>query len=322
MAVSDPLERTFIVPLSPWHLLATIVGVTEIEATRRAHIGRLALVGLAAVGALAGIGVVWIRLMSDPLGDAHAYYEAANRLNAGMALYPPDADPDGNRIYLYPPLLAMALRPLALLPYPAFALVWEGLVIASFALLLNRLGLNRRTTWLALGILGIPVGWALAIAQAHVPLTLLLALGQPWSIALAANIKLFPALAAVYWLGRRDYRSCLVFVVWLLVLGLLQVALEPEATRSFFANVGLAQLGHVRNISPFVVSPVLWALLLAAGTVVAARLAPSRWGWFAAVALATLSSPRLLVYMLMGLLAGLRQPRARDEAAADKESVG
>ncbi|HYN69584.1 MAG TPA: glycosyltransferase 87 family protein [Candidatus Eisenbacteria bacterium] len=293
--------------------------MTGIAVPRRIVIGRLALAGLAVIGALAGLGVVWIRLMSDPLGDAQAYYDAANRLNAGLALYPPDADPDGNRIYLYPPLLAIALRPLALLPYPAFALVWEGLVIASFALLLDRLGLNRRTTWLALGILGIPVGWALAIAQAHVPLTLLLALSQPWSIALAANIKIFPALAAVYWLGRRDSRSCIAFLVWLVVLGLMQLAIEPEATRSFFASVGLAQLGHVRNISPFVVSPILWALLLIAGTVVAVRLAPSRWGWFAAVALATLSSPRLLVYMLMGLLAGLRRPRASDEVAADKE---
>lgn len=296
--------------------------MTDIEATRRARIGRLAVVGLAAIGGLAGVGVVWIRLMADPLGDAHAYYEAANRLNAGIALYPPDADPDGNRIYLYPPLLAIALRPLALLPYPAFALVWEGAVLASFALLLHRLGLNRRSTWLALGILGIPVGWALAIAQAHVPLTLLLALGQPWSIAIAANIKLFPALAAVFWLGRRDYRSFILFLVWMLVLGLAQLVIEPDASGSFFASVGLAQLGHVRNISPFVVSPILWALLLIAGTVVAARLAPSRWGWFAAVALATLSSPRLLVYMLMGLLAGLREARARDERAADKESVG
>lgn len=282
--------------------------MTGIAVPRAVAIGRLALVGLAAIGALAGLGVVWIRLLSDPLGDAQAYYDAASRLNAGVPLYPPDADPDGNRIYLYPPLLAMALRPLALLPYPAFALAWEGLVIASFALLLNRLGLNRRTTWIALGILGIPVGWALTIAQAHVPLTLLFALGQPWSIALAANIKLFPALAAVYWLGRREYRSCLLFAGWLLGLGLVQLLLEPEATRSFFESVGLAQLGHVRNISPFVVSPVLWAVLLIAGILIAARLAPSRWGWFAAVALATLSSPRLLVYMLMGLLGGLRQP--------------
>jgi hypothetical protein len=270
------------------------------------------LIGLAVLGGLAGVGVVFIHLVADPLADAHAYYDAANRLNAGVPLYPSDADPDSNRIYLYPPLLAMALRPLALLPYPLFALAWEAVVIASFAVLLQRLGIARRETWIAVGILGIPVGWALTVAQAQVPMTLLLALGQPWSIALAANIKVFPAFAAVYWLGRRDRRSLLRFMAWLATLGLIQLALEPAATRSFFENVGPAQLGHVRNFSPFVVSPILWALLLIGGTAVAAGLSRSRWGWAAAVALATLSSPRLLVYMLMGLLAGLRGPASAE----------
>ena len=275
---------------------------------------RYALISLATIGGLAGIGVAWIHLMEDPLTDAHAYYDAANRLNAAAPLYPSDADPSSNRIYLYPPLLAIALRPLALLPYPAFAFVWEAVVIASFALLLQRLGIGRPETWIAVGILGIPLGWALAIAQAHVPLTLLLAIAQPWSVALAANVKVFPALAAVYWLGRRDGRSLIRFVGWLVVLGLIQVALEPESTLAFFENVGPAQLGNVRNLSPFAQSPILWAVLLLGGIAVATRLSPSRWGWAAAVALATLSSPRLLVYMLTGLLGGLRDSPAAGQA--------
>ena len=45
-----------------------------------------------------------------------------------------------------------------------------------------------------------------AIGQAQVPMTLLMALATPWAIAFATNLKLFPALLAVWWLGRREWR--------------------------------------------------------------------------------------------------------------------
>jgi hypothetical protein len=274
---------------------------------------RLGIFALAVVGALAGAGVAWLHLTGDPLADAHAYFDAANRLNHGLPLYPKGIDPSSNLVYLYPPLLAVALRPIALLPYPVFALVWEAIVLVSFGLLIVHLGANRRV-WLAIGILGIPIGWALSIAQAHVPMTLLLAIGQPWSIALAANVKIFPALVALWWLGRRDYQAFIAFLLWGLLYGLAQLVLEPNGTFEFLGGgVGLAQLGAVRNISPFTFgSPVLWVGLVVLGGVLTLRLAKTRWGWPAAIALGTLSPPRLLVYMLTGLVAALREPRPPD----------
>jgi hypothetical protein len=271
---------------------------------------RLGIFALAVVGALAGAGVAWIHLTTDPLADAHAYFDAADRLNHGLPLYPPGIDPSSNLVYLYPPLLAVALRPFALLPYPVFALVWEAIVLVSFGLLIVQLGTNRRI-WLAIGILGIPIGWALSIAQAHVPMTLLLAIGQPWSVALAANVKIFPALVALWWLGRRDYQAFIAFLLWMLLWGLAQLVLEPGGTIEFLGGgVGLAQLGAVRNISPFAFgSPILWAALVILVGLLTLRLARTRWGWAAAIALGTLSPPRLLVYMLTGLLAALREPQ-------------
>src|SRR4029079_13149827 len=85
-----------------------------------------------------------------------------------------------------------------------FALGWELIVVATFIWLLQHLGVRKRSTWIAVGLLGVPIGWALTIAQAQIPMTLLMAMGQPWSIAFAANLKLFPALIALYWLRRRD----------------------------------------------------------------------------------------------------------------------
>jgi hypothetical protein len=282
------------------------------------HAFRLVLFALAVIGALAGFAVAWMHVLNDPLADAHAYFDAAARLNAGQPLYPANADPNGNEIYLYPPLLAIILRPLALLGYPLFSAAWEAVIVLSFVLLLRHLGVRKANTWLAVGILGIPIGWALTVAQAHVPFTLLLALGQPWSIAIAANLKLTPVLIAIWWLGRRDFESFFAFLVWLVMLVLIQVVLDPHGAFAYFGAVGVEQIGQVRNWSPFQVSPMLWVALLIAGALVTLALARTKWGWAAAVTLVTLSPPRLLVYMFMGLIAGIREPRKAGEPDPDE----
>ncbi len=273
------------------------------------RLARLGLFAAAVVGALAGIGVLWIHLAGDPLADVRAYYDAGARLNAGLPLYPADADPNVAEFYRYPPLVAIAFRPLALLPFPAATAIWEAVVIASLAGTLWWVGLRRRETWLAVGILGLPIAWCVAIGQAQVPLTFLTAIGAPWSIALAANLKLFPGLVALWWIGRRDWRALAEFAAWAAGLALLQLVLAPQATIDFLGTLTLEQVGEVRNISPYTVSPLLWAVLVGVGAVIALRLAPTRWGWAAAVALGVLATPRLLVYMLMTLLAALRPPR-------------
>lgn len=300
--------------------------VSAFERTKRnigpatLHALSLLAFGAAVVGALAGIGVAWMHVVGDPLADAHAYYDAASRLNAGQPLYPAGIDPSTNRIYLYPPLLAVVLRPLALLPYEAFALLWELVIVGSFVALLRYLGVRRRSTWIAVGILGVPIGWALTVAQAHVPMTLLLALGQPWSIALAANLKLFPLVIAIWWLGRRDFESFFAFLIWVALFAAAQLVLEWNGTLAFFGSVGFAQIGEVRNISPFAQSPWLWFGLVLLGALVTLALARTRWGWAAAVTFATLSPPRLLIYMLMGLLAAIRQPRMAGEPDPEDRS--
>jgi hypothetical protein len=295
----------------------------ELRRRRRARLVRIANLGLfalAVLGAAGGVAVAWMHVVGDPLADARPYYDAASRLNAGLPLYPAGVDPNHNQIYLYPPLFAVLLRPFALLPYAAFAFLWELAVVGSFVALLRYLGVRRRSTWIAVGMLGIPIGWALSIAQAHVPMTLLLAIGQPWSIALAANLKLFPALILLYWLGRREWQSAAAFLIWAVLLVVAQLILEPGGTIAYVKQLGVEQLGDagvLRNISPYTISPVLWLVLLfigAATTIVAARY---RWGWATAVGFATLAPPRLLVYMLTGLLAALRRPRDPGQDAND-----
>jgi hypothetical protein len=277
---------------------------------------RPAVFALAVIGGLAGIGVLYIQVEGGILDDVRAYYEAGARLNAGLPLYPAGADPDAAEFYRYPPLLAILFRPLALLPYETAAAIWLGVVLASLLGTIWWIGPRRPATWLATGILGAPLAWAVAIGQAQVPLTLLSAIGAPWSVALAANVKLFPALLVVWWIGRRNWRALASFAAWMAGLGLLQFILEPRGSIDFLATLTLEQVGQVRNFSPYVVSPLLWAVLLVAGIGLALRLAPTRWGWAAAVALSVLATPRLLLYMLVTLLAGLRQPGLRARGVA------
>ncbi len=267
---------------------------------------RLGIFAAAVVGYLAGLAELAMHLASDPLADVHAYYDAGARLNAGAPLYPATANPDVADFYRYPPLTAIVFRPLALLPFPLAAGLWEAVILAAFALTLWQVGIRPRLL-LVLGLLALPTAWALAIGQAQVLVTLLLVIGAPWSVALAGQLKVVPVLAAVYWVGRGDRRALARFSAWSAGLVALQVVLAPRASLDFLGTLSPGQIGHVNNFSPWVLSPSLWAALFVAGVVITVAIARTRWGWAAAVVLSTLSPPRLLTYMLSSLLAACRR---------------
>lgn len=266
---------------------------------------RVLWAAIAVVGVLAGLDTLILHLSLDPLADVHAYYDAGARLNAGAPLYAQTADPNAPEFYRYPPLLAILFRPLALLPFPAAAAAWEVVLMVLFVLTLRRLGVRRPSTWIGLSLLAFPTAWALAIGQAQVPVTYLLVVGSPAAVALAANLKILPLLAAVYWLGRRDVRSLARLSAWLLALAAVQLMLDPTGSLAFLGTISSSQVGAVRNFSPYAVSPILWAVLAAAGTAFALVLSRTRVGWAAAVALSVFASPRLLAYSFATVLAGL-----------------
>jgi hypothetical protein len=272
---------------------------------------RRVLVLAAILGLALGIETVVLHLRLDPLADVHAYYDAGRRLNDGQPLYVQPAGTNDAAFYRYPPLLAIAFRPLALLPFDVAAWIWEAVVLVALALTILRLGRRRPATWVVTGMLALPIGWAVVIGQAQVVVTLLIAIGAPWSLALAVNLKLFPALVALWWIGRRDWPALRRFVVLGLGLVVLQLALAPQATLDYLPFLLTDQVGDVVSVSPFVISPVLWLALVVAGVVAALRWAPTRAGWAIAVAVSVLASPRLLVYQLSSLLAGVRDPGGR-----------
>jgi hypothetical protein len=280
---------------------------------------RLVLRLAAVVGLALGVQTTILHLSMDPAADVHAYYDAATRLNAGQPLYLEGADSNEPGIYQYPPLLAIAFRPLALLPFNVAAAVWIGILVAAAGLTVRRLGL-REPVLLVAGWLALPIMWAMTIGQAEILVTFLLTVGAPWAVALGANLKIFPALAAVYWVGRREWRPLAWFGGVGSALVLAQLLLEPTGTLAYVGFLRSHQVGMTSNVSPFAISPVLWAVFVVALALVALRLAPTRYGWAAAVALAVFATPRVLVYQLCTLLAALREPDPA--AAADRDDAG
>jgi hypothetical protein len=261
-------------------------------------------------------------LANDPLHDFHVYYDAAARLNAGLPLYPPGAR-------IYPPLFSILCRPLALLPFEIAAVIWEGLVVAALGLTLWRTGIRRPATWWAVAALSIGIGWTLAIGQAEAIIVLLLTFGNPFTVALAGNIKLYPLAAGIYWLARRDWRALGRLAGWTAGLVLLQLVLDPADTLAFPGTLGPGQVvGEVAssgNISPFVISPLLWIVCVAIELAIAFRLGRTRWGWAAAVGLTVFVSPRVFSYNLITLLACLGGPdmkRTDHEAAPASAPAG
>ena len=282
-------------------------------ATRRRI--RYVLIGAAVLGAIIGFDTLVLHLSVDPLADIRAYYDAGARLNAGEPLYIQPATTDDAAFYRYPPLLAIAFRPLALLPYETAALIWEGVVIASLGITVLRLGLREERTWLLLGWLAPAIAWSVAIGQAQVPMTLLLAIGSPWAVALAANLKLLPALVAIYWLARREWRQLAWFGGAMVALIALQFVLEPAGSLAFLSFTDLAQVGTVENRSLYAIHPALWAVSVIVLAFLALRYGRTRAGWSLAVALSVLATPRLLLYQLMTLLAGASGPQTAERTA-------
>jgi Glycosyltransferase family 87 len=297
-------------------MAAMMADVPPVFRSRRV---RWVLIAASVLGLIIGLDTLILHLRLDPLADVRAYYDAGARLNAGQPLYVQSATTDDPGFYRYPPLLAIAFRPLALLPYETAAVIWEAFLIVLFVGTLVRLGVRNPWTWIVSGWLAAPIAWSLAIGQAQVAVTFLVALGAPWAIALAANLKILPIIVAVYWLGRRDWRAIRTLVVWMIALVAVQFVLEPAGTIAFLSFSDLGQVGNVNNRSLYAISPLLWAgsLVLALG--LALRFAPTRAGWALAVTASVLVSPRLLTYQLSTLQAAAREgPAPAGEQDADR----
>jgi hypothetical protein len=197
--------------------------------------------------------------------DFSAYWMAASRLLAGASPYTADQlagpyAPQAQFLYLYPPPLAAAVTPLALLfpsDYRAAAWIWTAMGAAILALgvlalwrserLVDRYPiLQGRGRWLlvAAAFAFPPVVGELVLGNVHLLLLGLFTLAWlgirrgdargEWlagaAVGVAVIIKVFPALLIVWFLLTRRYRAALGSVVGALVVALVALpvtGIEP-----------------------------------------------------------------------------------------------
>lgn len=249
-----------------------------------------------------GVALVVANLPSWGLEDSNAYWNAALRVRQGADLYPQLADANGPDVYRYAPWFAWLWVPLTFLPKGAVMAAWSVALVGSSVVAL--LPLVRMRSIAALCLAAVLGGLLIRTASTGNVQTLLVAVlvfglprrsGPIW-IGIAASLKVVPIAYALVYLGRREWQRAAVAV---LVAG------------AFAAPALLYDLSHypVELGSSFsllaIAGPLPWAIgaILASGVAVAVARGQYRWLGASVTVLATI--PRLELYHLTYLLAGL-----------------
>ena len=174
--------------------------------------------------------------------DEHAYWLAARRIIDGLPLYDPAATIITPYAYLYPPPLAQAMVPVALiLPSWAFSALWTvGMGVALW-------WLAGRDVIRALALIAfLPIAVEFWYRNVHLFLAVLIVLGlrgHPWAMSVGAAIKVSPGLGLVWFAGRGRWRDATIMLVSGLAILVVSVVLAPDQW--------LAWIDYLRAQDPF-----------------------------------------------------------------------
>jgi predicted membrane protein len=262
----------------------------------------MTLVRLARTTALAvviGIGFfnVYQAAIHWTLSDASAYWSAALRLREGAGLYPVLANVDSSEVYRYAPWFAWLTVPWTYVPQQVAGALWSAVLLAGSSLAL--VPLVRARAWLAVAFFGPILVGISAVGNVH-PLiiaSLVWSLDRrsgPLWIGVAASLKVFPILFAVVYLGRGQWRRAVVAVA---VMAALWAPAFLYDVSGYATEAGQA--------ASLISIPILWAIVVGAAIGMTLRLAPGRFGWLAAATSVVLALPRLFVYDVTYLMAGV-----------------
>jgi hypothetical protein len=213
-----------------WRLVASPIEVGE---------RRYPAPGLIALAMIGGVLLLVVATTAWRTGtDEIAYWNAAERLRAGLPVYTTTAMPgDASFGYWYPPPLAQLL--VVLTPFisaDAFTVIWTvGLLACLF-------WLGGRNLLVAMALIAfLPVAEELRSRNIHLVLAVLIVLALRRSSAfwvLAAAIKVAPVLGVLYLAAAGKVREAIqVGVLGVVVLG-ISVAIAPDVWRDFLTIVG------------------------------------------------------------------------------------
>jgi len=171
------------------------------------------LLGVACAAAI--LGIVLERHVV--LGyDSHAYWAAWRH-----GVY--SAGPGQRDAFLYSPAFAQAIRPLTLLPWGAFLVLWTAGSAAIFAWLLKPLGWWPGTAAFVLCLPAILMGNITALLA----LVLVIGFRHPSAWAFPLLAKVTPAVGIVWFLARKEWRPAAVALGVATAIAAISLAIAP-----------------------------------------------------------------------------------------------
>jgi alpha-1,2-mannosyltransferase len=226
-----------------WRHLASWLGICVLPVLAGLYIGATTF---------GGTSIPWRPIMVD----LEVYRRAGSVLLGGGNFY----DLPGPLQFLYPPIAAVLAVPLALLPSTVVQIGWTAAGAVALVAMLHRFGLKGWVLSLASAAVVLivePVVQTLAFGQLGIFLVALVVLDLapgprvfprrllPEGVltAIAAAIKLTPAIFVLYLLVARKYRAFWVAVVTGIVVTLISAAIVPAASYQFWTRLAHGDTG-------------------------------------------------------------------------------
>lgn len=259
--------------------------------------------------ALIGLGLLWLASATVPPLEwekALAPYRSAGHdlWTVGDPYVTTLSQPEEVQ-YRYPPLLAMAM------PLLGWAPLWYGLLAVALATPFWY-GI-REGSWpplLALGplmLFSFPGGNAQLLVVALLVLVPRHARVGPIALALATWIKVWPVLALLWFIGRRDWRGLAWFAAAMAGLGLVQAPWLLSWIRYWLAPQASYTVSGIALLVLF--GEPVWLVIAGINAAAAILWGRRRLGWSLSIWLMLTALPRIFVPSLTILAAAVPPPR-------------
>ena len=190
--------------------------------------------------------------------DAHAYWLA------GRTAHPYHAAPGQMDAFLYSPIFAQLMRPLAALPWHAFMTVWMTAELACFLWLTKGLNWSWRIPAMLVAVPELLIG----NIYGFLGVAVVVGLRRPETWAFALFTKVTTALPGVLWfVVRREWRSIARLVVGSGLVAAVSIAISPGMWGEWLSF--LVRHGADQGYGP----------LLRLGVAIAVSIVSARRGW-------------------------------------------
>jgi hypothetical protein len=257
-----------------------------------------------------GLLGAWYLSGTTSLGaDLATYQRAGEALYTTGNPYAANAGVPEDYVYRYPPLLAM------IIPVLGWPPLWFALI--GFATIVPIVVGYRVSGPAGLLPVALLVGaWGQQLLNGNVQafVVALLAIvpltrgGGAVGLALATMLKIHPALAIVWYAGRREWRLLGIYGVAMAVLTLIQLPWIPDMIDFYLADPVATETIPGLSLRALGVAP--WIICTIAVGIAAFVFARTRYGWLLATLFQLVALPRVLLVNLALLLAAPLPPRA------------